>query len=38
MRRATVTIPDDLAETVESYVQDQEGHPPLTAVVQAASQ
>ena len=36
MRRATVTIPDDLAKAVESYVQAQEARPPLTAVVQAA--
>jgi hypothetical protein len=36
MRRATVTIPDDLSEAVESYVRDQEAPPPLTAVVQAA--
>ena len=36
MKRATVTIPDDLAEAVESYVRAQEAPPPLTAVVQAA--
>jgi hypothetical protein len=36
MRRATVTIPDDLAEAVEAYVRAQEAPPPLTAVVQAA--
>jgi hypothetical protein len=36
MKRATVTIPDDLADAVESYVRDQEAPPPLTAVVQAA--
>ena len=36
MKRATVTIPDDLADAVESYVRDQEARPPLTAVVQAA--
>jgi hypothetical protein len=36
MKRATVTIPDDLAIAVESYVRDQEAPPPLTAVIQAA--
>lgn len=36
MKRATVTIPDDLAEAVETYVRAQEAPPPLTAVVQAA--
>ncbi|MGO9515426.1 MAG: hypothetical protein ACLPND_00115 [Candidatus Korobacteraceae bacterium] len=36
MKRATVTIPDDLADAIEHYVRDQEAHPPLTAVVQAA--
>ena len=36
MRRATVTIPDDLARAVESYVRAQEARPPLTAVIQAA--
>ena len=36
MRRATVTIPDDLAKAVDNYVQRQEAQPPLTAVVQAA--
>jgi hypothetical protein len=36
MRRATVTIPDDLAKAVESYAQAQEARPALTAVVQAA--
>ncbi len=36
MRRATVTIPDDLAEAVDAYVRAQEAPPPLTAVVQAA--
>ncbi len=36
MKRATVTIPDDLAKAVESYVRAQEARPPLTAVVQAA--
>lgn len=36
MKRATVTIPDDIAEAVDRYVQAQEAPPPLTAVVQAA--
>jgi len=36
MRRATVTIPDDLAEAVETYVKDQEAPPALTAVIQSA--
>jgi len=36
MKRATVTLPDDLADAVEHYVRDQEAPPPLTAVVQAA--
>jgi hypothetical protein len=36
MKRATVTIPDDLAKAVDSYVRAQEAQPPLTAVVQAA--
>jgi metal-responsive CopG/Arc/MetJ family transcriptional regulator len=36
MRRATVTIPDDLEKAVDSYLRSQEAPPPLTAVVQAA--
>lgn len=36
MRRATVTIPDDLAAAVDSFVRAQEARPALTAVVQAA--
>ncbi len=36
MKRATVTLPEDLAKAVESYVRAQEARPPLTAVVQAA--
>jgi hypothetical protein len=35
MKRATVTIPDDLAKAVESYVRAQDAPPPLRAVVQA---
>jgi metal-responsive CopG/Arc/MetJ family transcriptional regulator len=36
MKRATVTIPDDLAKAVDNYVRAQEARPPLTAVIQAA--
>jgi hypothetical protein len=36
MKRATVTIPDDLAQAMETYVRAQEASPPFTAVVQAA--
>jgi metal-responsive CopG/Arc/MetJ family transcriptional regulator len=36
MKRATVTLPDDLAEAVEKYTQAQNVTPALTAVVQAA--
>ncbi len=36
MRRATITIPDDLAKAVEAYIRDQEAPPTLTAVAQAA--
>ena len=36
MKRATVTLPDDLAEAVEMYTQAQDVPPALTAVVQAA--
>jgi len=32
MKRATMTLPDDLAEAVEAYVQAQEAPPSLTAV------
>jgi hypothetical protein len=31
-----MTLPDDLAEAVDNYVQAQEAPPALTAVVQAA--
>ena len=31
-----MTLPDDLAEAVERYVQSQEAPPALTTVVQAA--
>ena len=36
MKRATMTLPDDLAKAVDEYVRAQEAPPPLTAVVQAA--
>jgi hypothetical protein len=35
MKRATITIPDDLAEAVERYIRAQEAPPALTAVIQA---
>jgi hypothetical protein len=38
MKRATMTLPDDLAEAVENYVQAQEAPPTLTTVVQVALQ
>jgi Arc/MetJ-type ribon-helix-helix transcriptional regulator len=36
MKRATVTLPDDLAKAVDDYVKAQEAPPALTTVVQAA--
>lgn len=36
MKRATVTLTDDLAEAVESYTRAQNVPPALTAVVQTA--
>lgn len=36
MKRATMTLPDDLAEAVNEYVRAQEAPPALTTVVQAA--
>jgi len=36
MKRATVTLPDDLAEAVDNYLQAQEAPPALTTVVQIA--
>jgi len=36
MKRATMTLPDDLAEAVDSYRQSQEAPPSLTTVVQTA--
>lgn len=36
MKRATITLSDDIAEAVEAYRRDQEALPALTAVAQAA--
>jgi hypothetical protein len=36
MKRATMTLPDDLAKAVDEYVRAQEAPPALTSVVQAA--
>lgn len=36
MKRASVTIPDDLQEAVEHYVRAQEARPALTAIIQTA--
>jgi hypothetical protein len=36
MRRATVTISDDLEAVLDSYLRQQEVSPAFTAVVQAA--
>ncbi|HXB71758.1 MAG TPA: hypothetical protein VNY05_26210 [Candidatus Acidoferrales bacterium] len=36
MKRATITINDDLETALESYVRSQEAPPALTTVVQAA--
>lgn len=36
MKRATVTIPDDVAPALQAYLADQRPTPPLTAVVHDA--
>ena len=36
VKRATMTLPDDLAEAVDKYLHAQEAPPALTTVVQAA--
>ena len=36
MKRATMTLPDDLAEAVDDYLRAQEAPPALTTVMQAA--
>jgi hypothetical protein len=36
MKRATITLPDDLAEATENYLRTQEAPPALTTVMQTA--
>ena len=36
MKRATITLPDDLEAEVERFLAEQEPEPSLTALVQAA--
>jgi hypothetical protein len=36
MRRATITLPDEMQIAVEAYIRAQEATPTLNAVVQAA--
>jgi len=36
MRRATITIGDDLEAQLDSWMRQQDAAPPLTAVVQSA--
>ena len=36
MRRATVTIPDDLAAELDDYLSEQDAPPAFTTLVQAA--
>lgn len=36
MKRATITLPDDLAEATENYLRAQEAPPALTTVMQTA--
>jgi hypothetical protein len=36
MKRATMTLPDDLAEAVDNYLRAQDAPPALTTIVQAA--
>ncbi|HME35075.1 MAG TPA: hypothetical protein VKF84_07540 [Candidatus Sulfotelmatobacter sp.] len=36
MKRATMTLPDDLAQAMDEYMLAQEAPPELTTVVQAA--
>ena len=38
MRRATVTISDEIEAKLTAYIRQQEVSPPLTAIVQAALQ
>ncbi len=36
MKRSTMTLPDDLAQAVDNYLQAQEVPPALTTVMQTA--
>ena len=36
MKRATITLPDDLAEATENYLRAQEAPPALTTILQTA--
>ncbi len=36
MRRATITLPDDLAAGIDEYLRAQDAPPALTTVMQAA--
>ena len=36
MKRATITLNDELERAVDAYLRDQEARPSLTAVVQTA--
>ena len=36
MKRATITLPDDLEQALEAYQRDQDVPPTLTATTQAA--
>jgi hypothetical protein len=36
MRRATITLPDEIEQALDAYFDDQQIQPALTAVVQAA--
>lgn len=36
MKRATITLPDDLAKAVDEYLQAQDAPPALTTVLQAS--
>lgn len=38
MKRATISVSDEVAEAIEAYRQDQELPPSLTAVTEAALQ
>jgi hypothetical protein len=36
MKRATITVPDELERALDAYMRDQEVPPALTSVAQAA--